>query len=115
MSMGERIRNARKAKGLTQKQLAEQIGAKHTSVSGWEKDQHKPDVDSLELICGALDVPISYLIEIEQNERQVQRLLAYQQSTFEIEIMSMFRKLSLDEKNMIYDLMKSTLDRKEKK
>ena len=33
LTFGEKIKDARKSKNLTQKQLAEKIGAKHNSVS----------------------------------------------------------------------------------
>ena len=32
MTLGEKIKSARKAKGFTQKQLAEMVDAKHNSV-----------------------------------------------------------------------------------
>lgn len=37
MTFGEKIKQARTAKKLTQKQLAEKINAKHNSISDWEK------------------------------------------------------------------------------
>jgi Predicted transcriptional regulators len=36
MTIGERIRDARKAAGLTQQELAEKVGIRNTSVSKWE-------------------------------------------------------------------------------
>lgn len=36
MTFGEKIKQARIAKKLTQKQLAEKINAKHNSISDWE-------------------------------------------------------------------------------
>ena len=56
MSLGTIIKTARENKKLTQKQLAQSIGAKHNSISNWENDQNKPDVDTLELICGVLGI-----------------------------------------------------------
>lgn len=69
MTFGQRLRNARKNKGLTQKQLADLINAKHNSVSDWENDKNKPDPDTIEYICGALDIPVSFLFsESVQNK-----------------------------------------------
>ncbi len=62
MNLGERIKESRKRKGLTQRQLADLIGVKHNSISNWENNQNKPDPDTLELLCGALDVSPSYLL-----------------------------------------------------
>lgn len=61
MSFGKNLREARLAKKLTQRQLASMIGAKHNSISNWEKDHNKPGPDIIELICGALDVSPNYL------------------------------------------------------
>lgn len=61
MAFGERLRNARKNKGLTQKQLADLIGAKHNSISDWENNKNRPDPDTIEYICGALEIPVSHL------------------------------------------------------
>ncbi len=63
--LGERIRKARKAKGLTQIQLADIIGAKNSSISDWENNQHRPDIDMLALLSDALGVSSGWLLEEE--------------------------------------------------
>ena len=62
MTLGEKIKSARKAKNLTQKQLADLISVKHNSVSDWERDRFKPDIDTIELLCGVLDLAPSYIM-----------------------------------------------------
>ena len=68
MTFGEKIKSARKAKGFTQKELADKIGAKHNSVSDWENDKNKPDMDTLESICGVLDITPSYILGTKSDE-----------------------------------------------
>lgn len=51
---GEKIRNARKALGLTQRQLAQHLGVSNTSVSNWEKGLSRPDADMIQSLCGIL-------------------------------------------------------------
>ena len=53
---GETIRNARKALGLTQRQLAEKIGVSNTSVSNWEKGLSRPDADLIQKLCQVLHI-----------------------------------------------------------
>lgn len=65
LSFGEKIKDARKAKGMTQRQLADKIGAKHNSVSDWENNKNKPDPDTIELICGVLDIAPNYLLRAD--------------------------------------------------
>lgn len=56
ISIGDRIRDARKAAGLTQRQLAEKIGVSNTSISNWEKGLSRPDPDTIQYLCWALNV-----------------------------------------------------------
>ena len=63
LTFGEKIRDARKSQNLTQRQLAEIIGAKHNSVSDWENDKNKPDPDTIELLCGVLKITPNYLLK----------------------------------------------------
>lgn len=62
MTFGEKLRQSRQIKKLTQKQLADLIGAKHNSVSDWENDKNKPDPDTIELLCGILEISPNYLL-----------------------------------------------------
>ena len=62
MSFGKRLRKARTEKHLTQKQLAELLSVKHNSISNWENDINKPDPDTIELICGVLEITPNYLL-----------------------------------------------------
>lgn len=70
MTFGDRLRKARKDNGLTQKQLADLIGAKHNSISDWENNKNRPDPDTIEYICDALEIPVSRLFsESVQNKK----------------------------------------------
>lgn len=62
MTFGQKLKLARKDKKYTQRELANAVGAKHNSVSDWENDKNKPDPDTIELICGVLDISASYLL-----------------------------------------------------
>lgn len=62
-SLGPRIRAARKAKGMTQEDLAESIGAARPSISNWENNKVKPDSESLSKLAEILDIPLSHLLD----------------------------------------------------
>lgn len=64
MTFGEKIKQARTAK----KQLAEKINAKHNLISDWEKDKCKPDMDTIELLCGVLEVTPTYLMGSKSDD-----------------------------------------------
>lgn len=56
------IRAARKAKGLTQTELAKKVGCKQVEISRWESGKIQPTIESLKAIANALDYPIEKLI-----------------------------------------------------
>ena len=56
------IKNARKAKGLTQTELAKIVGVTQGNLSAWETDRWKPDMDSLKKLCEALNCSADYLL-----------------------------------------------------
>lgn len=62
MSFGSKLKKARLSKKMTQKQLADIISVKHNSISNWENDINKPDPDTIELLCGVLEVTPNYLL-----------------------------------------------------
>lgn len=67
-TFGARLKESRRAKKLTQKQLAEQIGAKHNSVSDWERGYAMPDPDTIVDICEVLDVSASHLLPSKSHD-----------------------------------------------
>lgn len=68
LTFGEKIKEARKQKNLTQKQLADLIGAAHNSISDWENNKNKPDPDTIELLCGALKITPNYLLASKEDD-----------------------------------------------
>ncbi len=68
ITLGDRIREHRIKRGLTQKQLAELIGAKHNSVSDWENNKNKPDSNTIKLLMMALDVDANSLLGCDDKE-----------------------------------------------
>ena len=59
---GTRIAKARKERGLTQLELAEQMGVTDKAVSKWERDLSCPDVASLPKLAGILGLSVDELI-----------------------------------------------------
>lgn len=62
MNVGEAIKNLRKNKGISQKDLAQECGLSANSMCSIEKNESFPSKDSIEKICTALDIPVSYLM-----------------------------------------------------
>ena len=63
MTLGEKLKEARKQAGLSQEQLSEKLGVSRSAVSKWETDNGIPDVDNLKVISKLLNVSIDYLLD----------------------------------------------------
>ena len=68
MSIGEKIRQARKEKGIGQEALAEQLGLSVQAVSKWECNLSCPDITLLPRIADYLEVTLDHLLRDEQKE-----------------------------------------------
>lgn len=63
MNLADRIQSLRKAKGISQEQLADQIGVSRQAVSKWESEQSTPDLDKIVLLSDFFDVTTDYLLK----------------------------------------------------
>mgnify|MGYP004539788565 CR=1 FL=1 len=63
MTLGEKLKDARKQASLSQEQLAERLGVSRSAVAKWETDNGIPDVGNLKVIAQLLDVSIDYLLD----------------------------------------------------
>ena len=67
MNIGANIRTARKSAGVSQKELAERLGAYQKDVSRWENGERTPSIEALARICIALGVSADEILEIKQR------------------------------------------------
>lgn len=65
--IGDRIANLRKEKGMTQEQLAQELGISAPAVSKWETDASYPDITLLCPLARALGTNVDTLLEYEEN------------------------------------------------
>lgn len=61
MTTGQKIKQLRKEKGLTQKDLGKLIGMSYQQIGQYENGKRKPKTETLRKIANALEVPISEL------------------------------------------------------
>lgn len=71
MNFGERLKAARNAKGLTQKQLADMIGVAKTTLTGYEIGNREPDFFKIVKLIDVLGVSSDYLLGVESHESNV--------------------------------------------
>lgn len=67
-TLGERIAALRKVRGLTQAELAAQMGVTDKAVSKWERDLSRPDVDTLPRLAEFFDMTVDALMRDSAEE-----------------------------------------------
>lgn len=84
MNVAERIQYLRKAKGMSQEELANRIGVSRQAVSKWESEQSMPDLEKIVLMSDLFGVTTDYLLKgIEpagapgQNTRELAGKILY--------------------------------------
>lgn len=75
--LGRRLREAREAKGLSMREVAERLGVSHTTVSRWEDGLVTPTRENLRLIAerlGIEDLLVDFLGRRYEATRKMARL-----------------------------------------
>ena len=60
-----RIKELRKEKGITQKQLAKMVNKSETGLASWEQGLSEPNVNDIRLLCQIFDVSADYMLGLE--------------------------------------------------
>ena len=63
MTLGEKIREARRKCGLSQSQLAEKMSVSRSAIAKWETDKGLPDVGNLKVLARLLNVSVDHLLD----------------------------------------------------
>ena len=82
MTLGEKIREARRKCGLSQEQLADKMSVSRSAIAKWETDKGLPDVGNLKLLARLLNTSLDRLLDdAEEADESVIRekynLIAY--------------------------------------
>ena len=68
MTLGEKIYRLRTDRNLTQEQLAEKLGVTRQSISKWEGDLVKPEIEKLKAMAKLFEVSLDDLISDEASD-----------------------------------------------
>ncbi len=63
MNLADRIQHLRKGKGISQEELAEQVGVSRQAVSKWESGQSTPDLEKIVIMSEFFEVTTDYLLK----------------------------------------------------
>lgn len=110
MSLGLRIKTLRKAKSLTQQQLADLVDVSRIYIQALESNRRLPSVKLLRRLAGALDVRVADIVQNEDVEGtgrlQLEEVL---ENAEDAEIWYRSRKLSNREIQLVQKLVDAAL------
>ena len=67
MTLGEKIKEARRQCALSQEQLADKLCVSRSAIAKWETDKGVPDIENLRALSRLLNVSIDYLLDDGQT------------------------------------------------
>ena len=70
MVIGNKLKNARNEKGITQEQAAELLGVTRQSISNWENNRSYPDIISVIKMSDIYSVSLDHLLKEEKSMNQ---------------------------------------------
>lgn len=73
VKIGKFILQLRKEKGMTQKDLARQLGVTDQAVSNWENGRRMPDLSLFKPLCETLEISVNELILGEKVPKEKQK------------------------------------------
>ena len=66
LTLGEKIRNLREEKNLTQKILGKELNMTQRKLSYIENNQYEPSIEDVKAICLYFDVSADWLLDLNE-------------------------------------------------
>ena len=75
MSLGSSLYHARKKSGLSQENVAENLGVSRQTISKWETDETLPDIRQSKGLAMLYHLTLDELIEYDFDQQQAQQMI----------------------------------------
>lgn len=126
MEIKDRIKELRKAKGLTQFEFADRLKVSRNNIAGYETGRTDPSASAISLICRTFSVSETWLRTGEgemfsdtAREEQIAAfmgdVLAAESEDFRKRFVSMLSSLSVDEWRLIEEKAKELVEKEQEK
>ncbi|MGN0317987.1 MAG: helix-turn-helix domain-containing protein [Lachnospira sp.] len=112
MTVGQRIFELLKQKGMTQKEFSEKTGIATTTISDWRKKNTNPGSDKILLICAALEVTPEYLLSgvSEDSDRgRSKDYVVIPNNTEERALIEAFGRMDFEQRERLMEYVKKML------
>ena len=102
IKVGAFLKDLRKEKGITQEQLAEELGVSGRTISRWETGNNMPDISLLVEIAEYFDVSIPEIIkgerkseEMKEESKEVAETMSYYAKAEKEQLVKSIRNMSI--------------------
>lgn len=102
------IREARKAKGITMKELGLRVGATESAISLYERGKREPSYQTLLMIAEELDTTVAYLLGAE-TKKEPAAPAGSELSADERAVIDIYRQLDDEGRRLGVKMMKALL------
>ncbi|WP_312647529.1 helix-turn-helix domain-containing protein [Aminipila sp.] len=117
MGLNDKLKEARKKKGMTQDDVEQKTGINKKTISNWENGVSRPDVDSISLLCKIYGIDPNDLFEWDSVKEKQQEgyyldpeAAAIAQEIYEDQDLKMLfdasRKVSKNDIQLVIDMVK---------
>src|SRR3990170_6149465 len=113
-TLAEKLRRCRKAKGLSQQKLAEELGIQYQSVQDWERGKTRPSLDKVVRLCEIFGVTSTWLLHPGGKEypAREESLLQEPPALYGMDsegrkYLEMFQRLRPDTKEIVVKIMEA--------
>lgn len=113
MSLGNRIRQLRKQNKMTQDDLKDKLSVAKSTISQYENDINKPDIEMLNKIAKIFDVSTDYLLGNTEECETLDKIFDREREVEIEELLKRFnvrlegKELTQADKNIIIDVLRS--------
>ena len=98
--LGNVIRNIRKSNKMTIKELSDKIGVSKSLISQVERGEVLPSLTTLEKIAGVLEIPVSDLFEVKNEEISEENIIVRRNRR---------KKIIMPDSPVVYNLLTTSL------
>ncbi len=111
MTIGERVLELIRQKGMTQKAFSLQTGIPQSTMSSWKGKRQNPSIDKLKIICDTLSVDPYYLIAATENKSVLNHdyITVYRKDE-EYNVLVEYRKLNNNSRNRLKGYMDALME-----
>lgn len=108
-----KIKEIRKEKNYTQRDLANFLNKSITTICDWERGRTEPSTEDLIQLAKIFECSVDYILGIASEEGFI--VMQNELSEDENYLIDMVRQLNMKEKNTIYELVELMVKAKEQK